>query len=294
MTVYGSNSEYGRLTSVLLHRPGPEIGNYVDPAGIQQLEQIDHPALMREYDAIITSYRDLGIAVNLINPTPLSDDSWYRFNLMYCRDLFFMTPHGAILACMANSTRSAETLYAARSLESLGIPLLHTVSGQGRFEGADAIWLNERLVLVGIGARTNREGYEQLAGILQVLGVECIAVPSYQTRTQHLLGTVQIVDRDLALVRHEITDQEVVRILEEHGVAVIGIPENREVLSREAMNVVTIAPRTIVMTAGCPETRKLFVQSGVEIAAEIDLTQLMRGAGGLACATGITGRERNI
>jgi N-dimethylarginine dimethylaminohydrolase len=245
---------------------------------------------MLEFDSIISCFKNLGIAVSLIDPTPINDDYWYRYNLMYCRDLFFMTPRGAIMACMANTSRSAETLYAARTLESLGIPLLHTVCGAGRFEGADAVWLNERLVLVGIGNRTNRQGYDQVAEILTGQGVQCIPVPSNQTRTQHLLGTLQIVDRDLALVRDELIDNEVLTLLADHGLSLVRIPENREILTRQAMNIVTVAPRTIIMTAGCPETRSIFEKGGLTVAAEFDLTQLMLGAGGLACATGVVGR----
>jgi N-dimethylarginine dimethylaminohydrolase len=93
-------------------------------------------------------------------------------------------------------------------------------------------------------------------------------------------------------VRHEITDTQVIATLEAHGMTVVRIPENSEVQSRQAMNIVTVAPRTVVMTAGCPETRSLYESAGVTVAAELELTQLINGAGGLACATGILARER--
>lgn len=294
MIPFGVNTEYAPLTSLLLHRPGPEIGNYLDPQRIQHLAAIDYQALMLEFDAIIDCFEALGIEVDLIDSTPLNDDNWYRFNLMYCRDLFFMTLRGAILAGMANATRFAEPLYAARSLKSLGIPLLHTVGDAGRFEGADAIWLNERLVMVGVGNRTNSQGYDQVAAVLEGQGVRCVPVPSGQTRTQHLLGTVQIVDWDLALVRHEITDAEVIALLAGHGYRIVTIDESYEVRTRQAMNIVTVAPRTIVMTAGCPETRSVYEKAGLIIAAELELTQLMHGAGGLACATAIVGRGSGL
>jgi N-dimethylarginine dimethylaminohydrolase len=228
--------------------------------------------------------------VVLMDPTPLGADRSYRYNLMYCRDLFFMTPQGAILSNMANSTRSEEPLYAGRTLEACGIPLLHTVCGEGRFEGADALWLGKNLVLVGVGNRTNCQGYQQIKTVLHQQGVKCLQVPSYQTQTQHLLGTLQIVDGNLALLRHGIADHALGRLLETHGFEIIRIPENHEVRTRQAMNIVTVAPRTILMTAGCPETRSLFEEAGLTIAAELELTQLLQGAGGLACATGIVAR----
>lgn len=291
MTGFGGTSEYGRLSSVLLYRPCPDIGNYPDPARIQHLSPIDHPALMREFDDIVATYETLGIRVNLIDDTPLSSDRWYRYNMLYCRDLLFMTPKGAIMGSMANNTRSAEPLYAARTLQTIGIPVLHTVSGDGTFEGADAIWLRPDLVLLGVGSRTNLSGFEQVANVLSRQGIHCEAVPSLQTRTQHLLGTVQVVDRDLALVRSEITDPGLVSTLESYGIAVAHVPEHAEVVSRQAMNIVTIAPRTIIMTDNCPLTRQLYLDAGLTIAAELELTQVMAGAGGLACATGILARN---
>lgn len=58
------------------------------------------------------------------------------------------------------------------------------------------------------------------------------------------------------------------------------------------MNIVTVSPRTIIMNADCPETKGLYLKAGLTIAAEIRMTQLINGAGGLACATGIISRER--
>jgi hypothetical protein len=45
------------------------------------------------------------------------------------------------------------------------------------------------------------------------------------------------------------------------------------------------------MPAGCPETRRTFEDAGIEVAGEIRITELLQGAGGLACATGILARE---
>jgi N-dimethylarginine dimethylaminohydrolase len=290
MTGFGTRTEYEKLKAVMLYRPGPEIGNHPDPPLIQHLAPIDYAALTLEFTDIIRTYEARGISVHLIDPAPLSEDRQFLYNMMYCRDLLFMTPEGAILSNMANSTRSSEVLYAARTLERQGIPVLHTVSGNGKFEGADAIWVGEKLVMVGIGSRTNQEAFDQIKGALNKIRVACIAVPYRATRTQHLLGAVQIVDKDLALVRYELVGREVLSVLEEHHFKMLKVPENKEVRTRQAMNIVTIAPRIILMTNQCPESRDLFLRAGLTVAAELELTQLMNGAGGLACATCIISR----
>lgn len=290
VTVYGVNSEYAKLTSVILYRPGLDIADYPEPRRIQHLAPINHNSLMLEYDAITARFESLGITVNMIDPTSINDDRDYRYNMMYCRDLFLMTPYGAILANMANIGRRQEPLYAARTMKSLGIPLLHIVSGEGRFEGADALWLREDLVIVGVGNRTNHQGYLQIRDVLKQQGVDCVDLPSFQSITQHLLGSVQIVDGDSVLVRHEIIDPHIIHFLRENAFKVVPVPENREVIRRQAMNIVTIAPRSIIMTANCPETRALYQKAGINIVGELELTELINGAGGLACATGIMAR----
>jgi len=286
---FGVSSEYGQLTAVLLYAPGPEVGGLRDPRKILHLRPIDHKALALEFESIFSLLADLGVRVVRIDPSPMSEDRLYLYNMMYCRDLMLMTPEGAILANMAEPVRREEVRYAGRALEASGVPVLHAVSG-GRFEGADALWLTEGLVMVGVGNRTDVRGYEQVRAALARIGVGCVAVPASRTRTQHLLGVVQIVDRDLACVRREVAAPEVLRLLEDHGFAITGIPENDEVLQRQAMNILTVSPGRLVMTAGCPETRDIYLKAGLEIAAEIGLTQLISGAGGLACATGIIAR----
>lgn len=45
------------------------------------------------------------------------------------------------------------------------------------------------------------------------------------------------------------------------------------------------------MAAGCPETKQIYRNAGIEVVAELPILQLINGAGGLACATGILARK---
>lgn len=291
MRGYGINSEYGRLTRILIHLPGPEIADHPDPLSIQQIAPINHGLMSQEYRAFQETFARLGITVQTMDPDPAGDGQDHLYNLMFCRDLFFMTPAGAILASMANENRRPETACAARALERLGVPIIHRVHGEGRFEGADGLWLNENNVIIGVGNRTNSTAFNQIKEVLEKQGVNAIPLPSTQTRTQHLLGSLQIVDRNLSLVRQELIDPSISGVLESHGFRVVPLPENDEIRQRQAMNILAVAPRTIVMTAGCPATRRIYELAGLSIAAELEISQLINGAGGLACATGVIARS---
>jgi len=288
---FGLDSEYAELTSVLLYKPGPAISDHPDPSAVQHLAQINHGKLTGELDKLIGTFTVLGIDVTLIAPPEdISDPS--NYNMMFCRDLFFMTPKGAILANMANETRRGEVSHAARTLAQAGIPVLHTINGEGRFEGADALWVNEGLVAVGVGNRTNMAAFTQLQAVLGKQGIDSVPLPSTQRATQHLLGSLQFVDRNMVLVREAIISPQTLTFLEKQDFRIVRIPENLEVRNRQAMNIVTVAPGKVIMTAGCPETKEIYLDAGIDVAAELPISQIINGSGGLACATGTLARSR--
>jgi N-dimethylarginine dimethylaminohydrolase len=209
---------------------------------------------------------------------------------MFVRDLFVNTRAGAVGARMASTVRAGEELYAAHALAGLAHPIARSIGGRGVFEGADALWLDRKNVLCGVGARTNAEGYRQLREQLALQGVRCHAV-KIPREVQHLLGILQLVDRNLALVRTELAPTRLLTRLKRAGVRIVSVPELAEVTQKQGMNIVTVRPRTIVMPADCPRLESLYRASGLTIAGRVAIPELLKGAGGIACATGILARE---
>jgi len=209
---------------------------------------------------------------------------------MFARDLFLMTPSGAIVSRMFSPVRRDETRFAEDTLKAHSIPIKKVIGGAGTFEGADALWVNEKLVVVGVGGRTNIAGFLQVKEALKEDGIECIGL-SAPRNVLHLLGSIQFVDKALVLIRGELVDPEVIQLLRDKKIKTITIHESDEVIEKHAMNIVVIAPRKIVMPAGCPKTRKIYKDSGIEIIAEVNVTQYCNAGGGLACATQIIARS---
>jgi len=176
------------------------------------------------------------------------------------------------------------------ALAGLDVPVLRTVSDDGTVEGADALWVRPDLVLVGTGNRTNASGLRQLAEVLAPSGVYVVGVP-LPSRVQHLLGVLQLVDRDLAVVRGELLGPEARAVLSGAGVGLIELPETPEVGHAQAMNFVTLAPRRILLADDVPGTRRLLERAGVEAAGTVRVAELRKAAGGLAYATGILARD---
>ncbi len=283
------NSEYRPLKAVLLYCPGRELLAVKNPNAAQHLRRISPALIRREYAGITAAFRKEGVEVHLL-PGATRPGRGPALNLMYVRDLFFNTTEGAVAARMASEVRAGEEGLAAAALTGLGVPINKSVSGTGTFEGADALWLDKKTVLCGTGTRTNEEGFFQLRRVLAAQGVRTLEV-RLPGGVQHLLGLLQIVDRDLALLRAGKASAAVKAVLRGHKINFIPVPESEEVTSRQGMNIVTVAPRRIIMPAGCPGLKKLYLDSGLSVAAEVGISQLVNGAGGLACATGILSRS---
>ena len=163
-TACGICSEWSPLRAVLLHRPGPELTASDNPDAVQMLAPLDLAAARAQHAAIARAYRDAGVVVHDVRP-----DIQPSPNQMFVADLMFMTPEGAIVGRPASVVRAGEERWVARRLADLGIPILRTIRGNGVFEGADAMWLDRKTVLIGKGLRTNAEGAGHI-GLLPCLG----------------------------------------------------------------------------------------------------------------------------
>lgn len=162
----GINSEWARLEAVLLHTPGPELIDIPDPESAQMLAIPDLEKARQQHEAIAQAYRENGVTVHYVEPDGIPTP-----NQIFCADLLFMTPEGAILARPASTVRAGEERWISRRLADLGIPIVRTLRGNAVFEGADAHWLDDRTVLIGRGLRTNDEAIEQISSVLGEMGV---------------------------------------------------------------------------------------------------------------------------
>jgi len=283
---WGVGLEWADLQAVLLHRPGPEIEDLVDPNAVQMLEPIDVELVRQQHDGLAAAYGRAGIAVHYLDPKGPTTP-----NNLFCADLLFMTPEGAILARPASTVRAGEEVHVARRLAALDVPILLTVHGDGVFEGADALWIDEDTALVATGLRTNEAGAAQVTWVLQNVGAQVIGV-DLPFGSMHLMGTLRLAGPGIAVGYPGRTPHRAVRALRERGYRMLWAPDMDEV-KRMALNFVTLGPGRILMAAGCPRTQAMYEAEGIEcVTVEID--ELVKAAGGMGCLTGILKRERGV
>ncbi len=279
----GIDTEWGDLTSVLLHRPGPEIAAE-DPNQVQMLDRVDVERAIAQHDALAQAYADAGVAVHYVEP-PESPTP----NLMFVADLFFMTPEGAVLARPASTVRAGEERWVARRLADLGVPILRSVRGTGTFEGADAAWIDPKTVLLATGLRTNEEGANQVEALLREMGVDVVRV-GLPFGTMHLMGVLRFADRDLAIAWPRRVPYAAVEALRKHGYDVLFLPDEGEAVRGMALNFVTLGPRRILMPADNPVTQAFYESAGIECRT-VQVDELLKAAGGVGCLTGILERR---
>ncbi|MYR48479.1 amidinotransferase [Streptomyces sp. SID4928] len=281
-TPCGYRSETAALRSVLLVRPPDSVGAVRRPGASLMVGLVDLPAMRAQCDALADRLRDDGVEVHLAAPEASP-------NVVFARDLFWMTPAGAVLARMASAQRAGEERHAALALAGAGFPILRTVSGTAVFEGADALWIDPSTVVVGTGFRTNAAGAAAVASAVAELGARVVTVP-LAPGVQHLLGTVVFLGPSTAVVHRAACPPELAALLAAYGYRVIPLPPDEELLVRRGMNLLVLAPERVLMPAGCPGIRRTLERAGVAV-DEIDVGAYLRAAGGIGCVTGVVRRE---
>jgi len=254
-----------------------------DPDPVQMLAPVDPERAACQHDGLSASYREAGVEVHLVEPALAPPP-----NLLFVADLLFMTPEGAILARPASTVRAGEERILAARIAALGVPILRSIRGSGTFEGADAAWIGPRDVLLGRGPRTNAEGAAQVAAILSETGVR-VHMTDLHPDTMHLMGQLRFLASDLVLSWKQRMDPGAIALLESSGFEVLDIPSEDEAISGFALNLVTLGPRSVLMASGNPVTRSFLDARGV-VCREVQVDELARAAGGIACMTGILER----
>jgi N-dimethylarginine dimethylaminohydrolase len=261
-----------------------ELRASAEPDQAQMLAPLDLGRAQAQHDTMAQAYRDAGVAVQLVEPGETPPP-----NLIFVADLLFPTPEGVILGRPASTVRAGEERLVACRLAEQGIPILRSVRGRGTFEGADAAWIDPNTVMLATGLRTNAEGAAQVTSLLIEMDVDVIPV-GLPFGAMHLMGTLRIVDRDLAFAWPGRVPYIAVEALRSHGLTVHLMPDETEVVENSALNFVTLGPRSVLMAAGNPISERLMRSAGVRCQT-VEVDELIKAAGGIGCLTGILQRE---
>ena len=249
----------------------------------------DFERALSEYARFVGILEQLGVDIHFAPA-----DERTSLDSLYIHDPLVITERGAILCSMGKAARVAEPEAMASVMERLGIPVLGAISGSGRLEGGDVLWLDDRTLAVGQGFRTNAEGLRQLRELLGDAVDEIIPVQlpywSGPEECLHLLSFISIVDDDLAVVHSRLMPVPFREQLVARGFRFVEVPEAE--YDSLGCNVLAVAPRTCVMLSGNPVTQARLDEAGARVWTYDGAEISMKGTGGPTCLTRPVWRAR--
>ena len=242
----------------------------------------DFEQAVAEYEAFTRLFHRLNIKIDFLPP-----DADATLDAIYVRDAAVAAPGGIILANMGKAARQGEPTTLGTYLKRLEVPILGAVTGTGRLEGGDVVWLDARTVAVGQGYRTNAEGIRQLAALLgdRVDAVIPVPLPHWNgpDGVLHLMSFISPLADDLAVVYSRMMPVPFRKRLLQRGLTLIDVPGDE--VDALGCNVLAVAPRHAVMAQGAPKTKALLEQHGVEVWTYPGAEISCKGQGGPTCLT---------
>jgi N-dimethylarginine dimethylaminohydrolase len=275
---FGVCSEVDTLKAVLMRRPGKEIEDFNAREVRFSDEPVDVDLMRRQHDEVADIYREFDVKVFYVE-----NQREDRPNAVFCRDLVFMTPEGAILARPGMAARRGEERYVAEALAKIGVPILRTISGNGMFEGANAMWVDRHTCVVSTGVRCNRSGFEQVKYELERMGVEVWHMQQPYSNI-HIDGLMNTASNDVVMVHASQVPYDILDMMKKKGYKILEAPSQTEVRETFACNFVALEPGYILMPEGNPRTQELLEKNGIKVRT-VNISEIIKGKGALHCIT---------
>lgn len=284
-------NEYGRITRIALRHARDAFRSPEAVAAqwksLNYHSAPDYDAAVAEYDAFVEALDLAGAEIHF-----LPDGDGLTIDSIYVRDAAIPGPLGLVLCNMGKPARGNEPKRNGAALENDGVDVAGSIQGQGRIEGGDFVWLDDRTCAVAHGYRTNGAGIRQLRALLgESIHIEVCPLPHYKGPDDvfHLMSILSPLDKDLALVYSPLMPVPFRNWLLERGLQFVEVPD--EEFESMGCNVLATGPRRCIMVEGNPETRRRLEAAGCEVAAYKGAEISRKGEGGPTCLTRPLERE---
>ncbi|MEE9443655.1 MAG: arginine deiminase family protein [candidate division Zixibacteria bacterium] len=282
---YGVQNDCGKIEKILVkHARDAYIGQENIDKQWQNLNYYECPDFnkaLNEYEVFVEKIASVGCEIHYL---PQNDNA--GIDSIYPRDAAISTNKGIILCNMGKAERSGEPDNLKKYFKKINVPILGCISGNGKVEGGDIIWLDDILV-VGRGYRTNDEGIRQLKEFVNGIAKEVITVPlvHWEGRADvfHLMSIISPIDKDLALVYSRLLPVPFRELLIDKGIQLVEVPD--EEFESMGCNVLALAPRKCLMLEGNPITKNRLESAGAEVLTYSGYEISRKGAGGPTCMT---------
>ncbi|MEU9301935.1 arginine deiminase family protein [Streptomyces sp. NPDC048269] len=277
------STEYGTLRRVAMRHAGnftrPLAGPDLHPVlARQQATSIwaiyDDAAVRAQQDQLISLLRERGTDVVLLPPAPGCSAQHYP------RDIAFAVDHVLFRARL----NSAHRLPESNALTDSALTVQPADLARGTIEGGDVLLPDTGRVLVGLSEETSPDGAAALQEALTRHGIDREVVPVHFAvkGIVHLDDHLAVVAPGTALIHREVFTADQNRWFDAHFDDLVPVTdaEARAV----QVNVLAIAPTTIVVAAGSERIAAALAARGLEVLT-VDYGEVTRIPGSLRCTT---------
>jgi dimethylargininase len=248
-----------RYTYAIVRVPSPSLSDGLTTAS---LGRPDYGKAREQHNRYVKTLRDLGLEVKVLDQAIEYPDSTFVEDVALCtKDFAVVTRPGAI-------TRTGETEGMRRVLEEY-FDRVYEITPPGTLEAGDVMMAGSHF-FIGLSARTNSEGAQQLTDILGNHGLSGSTI--LLRNLLHLKSGASYLENNNMLVTGELSE---CRDFEAFNRIVISKGESY------AANSLWING-TVLVAEGFPETRYRIEKAGYNT-VELDMSEYRKVDGGLSC-----------
>lgn len=222
----------------------------------------DYQNALRQHENYVAALKNCGVKVEVLDADENYPDS------TFVEDVALLTPHCAIITNPGAPSRRGEITAMSKVLKSYYSSIEYIVT-PGYVEAGDIMMVGNHYY-IGLSARTNPEGAEQLISILNMYGmtgaiVKLKKVLHLKTGLAYLENNNMVVCGEF-LSHSEFRKFNIIEISEEESYAANCVWANNKV----------------IVPAGYPIAKRKLVDAGYSV-IEVDVSEFRKLDGGLSC-----------
>ena len=248
------------FTHAIVRTPAASV---VDGLRAAKGDAPSHAAVLAEHESYIAALRRLGLSVEILPPVEAFPDS------VFVEDPALVFSEGAIALRQAAPSRAGETALLASTLERRFDQVL-TMTGPGHADGGDVLVVGNKVV-IGLSSRTDREGAEELARLLDRLGKQTLIV-STPPGVLHFKTGCGLIDAETVFALPQMVESEAFQ-----GLRVLPVPAGEA----GAANVLRVRDR-VLLGDEFPRGREAIEKLGIATDA-LPTREIAKIDAGLSC-----------
>jgi len=228
---------------------------------------------LQQYETVRKALTDLGVDVREL---PASKRFTYQ---VFTRDAGVVANGGALIGNFKMEPRKGEEKPFRQWLQGEKIDVINEFKDPAIFEGGDFVFINSKTAFVGIGDRTNSTAFDRLQSALPEMTLHPVPFPEGYL---HLDVVLNVVSPSVALGYLPALDREAVTLLKKMDIELFGVTAKEQ--ETMATNVLAVGKNRVISASCNPETNDHLRENGFDV-TEVDLSEILKGGGGLRCMT---------